>query len=188
MNFTYSRIPNYPNSINYNFVDQSTTLANANACQITPTISSFQLSHDFQIDHNFLVKTIYSLDCSEDFYQKNFYLINANYIHLQQPYFQITQQGFHYLIAVTQDIFVPERINLYLDIYKTMSKALHKTRTNRWEKLNKLISYYSAMDNRLSQAAKDMVILGKQEKPALVKRINHLIQEIQQDLFKPETD
>lgn len=146
----------------------------------SPTISSLKFAKDFKISHKNVLRTIRGFKCSKDFNERNFELVE--YIDAKgekRPMYEITQQGFTFLIARTTGRINDQYIEMYINAYEQMALKVKHEETSLYFQLNKLTLQYMHANEGASNAGRNLNYLGRKVKPELMHQINHLIEKIQ---------
>lgn len=149
-----------------------------------PTISSIKFAKDFGKHHKDVLRVIRSFKCSKEFTERNFAL--SEYIDAtgrKLPMYNITQQGFTFLISRTTGRINDQYIEAYIQAYEEMAQQIKHAENSMYNQLNQVTLQYMQPDQGASKAGRDLNHLGKKVKPQLKAKMNQLIEEIQLGLF-----
>ena len=150
----------------------------------TPTISSLKFAQDFGKNHRDVLRTIRTFKCSQEFTERNFAL--SEYIDTtgrKLPMYNITQQGFTFLISRTTGRINDQYVEAYIQSYEEMAQQIKHAENSMYNQLNQVTLQYMQADQGASKAGRDLNYLGKKVKPPLKREMNRLIKDIQLGLF-----
>ena len=150
----------------------------------TPTISSIKFAQDFGKHHKDVLRTIRTFKCSQEFTERNFAL--SEYIDAtgrKLPMYNITQQGFTFLISRTTGRINDQYVEAYIQSYEEMAQQIKHAENSMYNQLNQVTLQYMQADQGASKAGRDLNYLGKKVKPPLKREMNRLIKDIQLGLF-----
>ena len=144
------------------------------------TISSLKFSKDFGIRHADLLKKIRSFNCSKEFTERNFSLSEyKDSTGRALPYYEITQQGFTFLISRTSGRINDQYVEIYINAYEEMAQQLSHEESSLHYQLNQFTLQYMYAEDGASNAGRDLQYLGKKVKPELRTKIQELMDKIQ---------
>ncbi|NWK75815.1 Rha family transcriptional regulator [Acinetobacter sp. SwsAc6] len=145
-----------------------------------PTISSLKFAQDFGICHSDLMKKIRNFNCSEDFTKRNFLLSTyKDSTGRTLDYFEITQQGFTFLISHTEWRINDQCIEIYTRVFEEMAQKISYEEQSLYTLLNKATLEYMLVDQGASNAGRNLQYLGKVAKPLLRKSILKIMDQLQ---------
>lgn len=145
-----------------------------------PTISSIKFAQDFSIRHSDLLKKIRSFKCSNDFNQRNFSLVEyVDQKGQKRPMYEITQQGFTFLISRTSGRINDQYVEVYINAYEEMALKIAHEEKSLYSQLNKLTLQYMLADQSASDAGKNLNYFGKIAKPKLKQKIVEILDQLQ---------
>lgn len=145
-----------------------------------PMTTSIDVAKAFRKRHADVLRAIRNMKCSPDFNQRNFasvaLLDNKGE---KRPMIQMTKDGFMFLVMGFTGVDADAIKEAYIYAFNAMTYRL----SNQWVELNKTIQQLSSVEFNLSDAGRTLVVLGKQVKPTLERRIDHLINHLQLPLI-----
>jgi|GEM_PF-4101270 len=147
---------------------------------MNPTISSLKFAKDFGIRHADLTRKIRNFKCSKDFAERNFSLSKYKDMTGRTfEYFEITQQGFTYLLSRTPGKINDKYIEMYINAYEEMAKKITHEESSLYSQLNRLTLEYMSVNRNASEAGRNLNYLGKTVKPKLKQKIEKIIDQLQ---------
>lgn len=145
-----------------------------------PTISSRKFAQDFGIRHTDLMNKIRRFNCSEDFTKRNFSLSTyKDSTGRKFDYFEITQQGFTFLISRTRGRINDQYVEMYIRAFEEMAKQIAHEEQSLYTQLNRATLEYMLANQGASNAGRNLQFLGKVAKPLLQKSILKIIEQLQ---------
>ena len=144
------------------------------------TISSLKFSKDFGLHHKNVLRTIRGFKCSKEFNERNFELVE--YMDAKgekRPMYEITQQGFTFLISRTSGRINDQYVEMYINAYEEMAQQLSHEESSLHYQLNQFTLQYMYAEDGASNAGRDLQHLGKKVKPELRRKIQELMDKIQ---------
>lgn len=144
------------------------------------TISSLKFSKDFGIRHADLLNKIRAFNCSKEFTERNFSLSEyKDSTGSVLPCYEITQQGFTFLISRISGRVNDQYVEIYIHTYEEMAQQLSHEEISLHCQLNQFTLQYLHAEDRASNAGRNLQYLGKKVKPELRKKIQELMDRIQ---------
>lgn len=145
-----------------------------------PTISSLKFAQDFGIRHSDLMRKIRKFNCSTDFTKRNFSLSTyKDSTGRMLEYFEITQQGFTFLISRTRGHINDQYVEMYIRAFEEMAQQIAHEEQSLYTQLNKSTLEYMLADQGASNAGRNLQFLGKVAKPLLQKSILKIMEQLQ---------
>lgn len=145
-----------------------------------PTISSLKFAKDFGIRHADLLKKIRSFGCSKEFTERNFSLSEyKDSTGRALTCYEITQQGFTFLISRTSGRVNDQYVEMYINAYEEMAQQLSHEQSSLHYQLNQVTLQYMYAEEGASNAGRDLNYLGKTVKPELKRQMQELIEKLQ---------
>ena len=144
------------------------------------TISSLKFSKDFGLHHKNVLRTIRGFKCSKQFNERNFEL--SEYLDStgrKLPMYEISQQGFTFLISRTSGRVNDQYVEMYINAYEEMAQQLSHEESSLHYQLNQFTLQYMYATDGASNAGRDLQHLGKQVKPELRKKIQEIMEKLQ---------
>lgn len=148
-----------------------------------PTISSLKFAHDFGICHSDLMQKIRKFNCSIDFIEQNFSLGTCKDSTAQTlEHYEITQQGFTFLISRTTRRINDQYIEMYIRAFEEMAQQIANEEQSLYTQLNKTTLEYMLAEQGASNAGRNLQFLGKVAKPQLRQKILEIMDKLQLNL------
>ncbi len=146
--------------------------------------TSLLVAEKFERNHRDVLRAIKKLDCSQEFNERNFALVE--YVDAKgekRPMYQMTKDGFVFLVmgftGSKAARFKEDYINAFnemLDYINTEQKQLYKEYVDALEQFEKF-------SELASQAGKTLNLVGKKLKPRALSKVNELEKSMQHNLF-----
>jgi Rha family phage regulatory protein len=147
-----------------------------------PMTTSLDVAKAFRKRHADVLRAIRNMRCSLCFNERNFafcYINNELQNGKPQPYYQMTKDGFMFLVMG----FTGTDADTIKEAYINAFNSMHDHLSNQRLELDTLIKQLAVVDPSLSDAGRKLVVLGKHVKPALVRRISRLVDHLQLSLI-----
>lgn len=146
--------------------------------------TSLLVADKFERHHRDVLRAIKKLDCSQEFNERNFTLVE--YVDAKgekRPMYQMTKDGFVFLVMG----FTGSKAAKFKEDYINAFNEMHDYVSNEHKQLYKeyvdALEQFEKFSELASQAGKTLNLAGKKLKPRALNRVNELEKSMQHNLF-----
>ena len=148
-----------------------------------PRTTSLAVADKFGRRHSNILRAIANMDCSKDFAKRNFELcfkINDLQNGKKQPFYNMTKDGFVFLVMGFTGKVAAEFKELYINEFNRMADKLAVEQDDI--ALDGLCIDWAQVTSNLTQAGRYLSVAGNQTKPSIEQRIAKIMLRKQPDL------
>ena len=148
-----------------------------------PRTTSLAVANKFGRRHGDILRAIKNMDCSKEFAKRNFALcfkINDLQNGKKQPFYNMTKDGFVFLVMGFTGKVAAEFKELYINEFNRMADKLAVEQDDI--ALDALCIDWAQVTSNLTQAGRYLSVAGNQTKPSIEQRIAKIMLRKQPEL------
>ena len=146
--------------------------------------TSILVAEKFERNHRDILRAIKKLDCSQEFNERNFALVE--YVDTKgekRPMYQMTKDGFVFLVMGFTGSKAAKFKEDYINAFNEMHDYINSEQKQLYKEYVDALEQFKKFSELASQAGKTLNFVGKKLKPKALVRVNELEKSMQYNLF-----
>ena len=146
--------------------------------------TSILVAEKFERNHRDILRAIKKLDCSQEFNERNFALVE--YVDAKgekRPMYQMTKDGFVFLVMGFTGSKAAKFKEDYINAFNEMHDYINSEQKQVYKEYVDALGQFEKFSELASQAGKTLNLVGKKLKPKALVKVNELEKSMQYNLF-----
>ena len=146
--------------------------------------TSILVAETFERNHRDILRAIKKLDCSQEFNERNFALVE--YVDAKgekRPMYQMTKDGFVFLVMGFTGSKAAKFKEDYINAFNEMHDYINSEQKQIYKEYVDARKQFEKFSELASQAGKTLNLAGKKLKPKALAKVNELEKSMQYNLF-----
>ena len=146
--------------------------------------TSILVAEKFERNHRDILRAIKKLDCSQEFNERNFTLVE--YVDAKgekRPMYEMTKNGFSFIAMGFTGKQAAQFKESYINAFDEMSSFINSQNLTLISQFNKAFLEFERASDIASQAGRNLSLYGRKIKPLAAERVAELERQIQPLLF-----
>ena len=146
--------------------------------------TSILVAETFERNHRDILRAIKKLDCSQEFNERNFALVE--YVDAKgekRPMYQMTKDGFVFLVMGFTGSKAAKFKEDYINAFNEMHDYINSEQKQLYKEYVDALEQFEKFSELASQAGRTLNLVGKKLKPQALEKVESLKSQIQPDIF-----
>ena len=146
--------------------------------------TSILVAEKFERNHRDILRAIKKLDCSQEFNERNFALVE--YVDAKgekRPMYQMTKDGFVFLVMGFTGSKAAKFKEDYINAFNEMHDYINSEQKQLYKEYVDAREQFKKFSELASQAGRILNLAGKKLKPKALAKVNELEKSMQYNLF-----